>query len=279
MADRDEIVRYLDETLEAAQYRDHLPLGLQVPGADEVRHVCTAVSASLDVFERAAAAGAQMLVVHHGLFWDGSPRRIGDARAPAARDAVPPRPVAGRLPPAARRRTTSSATTRCSPRCSACSDVEPFGDYRGTPARPVRDAPGRRSPRPRSRHGSAPRSARRRWCSRAAPTRSAASASSPARRGARDRGRGGARPRLLHHRRARRGLALPRRRARRDADRRRPPRHGDGRRPGGRRTARPGVRRDHRVPRRSRTPCDHDPVTTVAGDPVPVVRFGTWNRG
>ncbi len=76
MADRDEIVRYLDETLEAVLYRDHLPLGLQVPGADEVRHVCTAVSASLDVFERAAAAGAQMLVVHHGLFWDGTPRRI-----------------------------------------------------------------------------------------------------------------------------------------------------------------------------------------------------------
>jgi dinuclear metal center YbgI/SA1388 family protein len=76
MADRDEIVRYLDETLEAALYRDHLPLGLQVPGADEVRHVCTAVSASLDVFERAAAAGGQMLIVHHGLFWDGTPRRI-----------------------------------------------------------------------------------------------------------------------------------------------------------------------------------------------------------
>ena len=77
MAHRDDIVSYLDETLEAALYRDHLPLGLQVPGADEVTHVCTAVSASLDVFERAAADGAQMLVVHHGLFWDGSPRRIG----------------------------------------------------------------------------------------------------------------------------------------------------------------------------------------------------------
>lgn len=77
MAQRDAIVRYLDETLEADQYRDHLPLGLQVPGAGEVTHVCTAVSASLDVFERAAGDGAQMLIVHHGLFWDGSPRRIG----------------------------------------------------------------------------------------------------------------------------------------------------------------------------------------------------------
>lgn len=77
MAHRDEIVRYLDETLEVAQYRDHLPLGLQVTGAEEVGHVCTAVSASLDVFERAGAEGAQMLIVHHGLFWDGTSRRVG----------------------------------------------------------------------------------------------------------------------------------------------------------------------------------------------------------
>ena len=77
MAHRDAIVRYLDDTLEAAGYRDHLPLGLQVIGADDVTHVCTAVSASLDVFERTAAAGAQMLIVHHGLFWNSDPRRIG----------------------------------------------------------------------------------------------------------------------------------------------------------------------------------------------------------
>jgi dinuclear metal center YbgI/SA1388 family protein len=77
MAARDAIVAYLDEVLEADLYRDHLPLGLQVVGADEVTCVCTAVSASLDVFERSAEAGAQMIVVHHGLFWDGSSRRIG----------------------------------------------------------------------------------------------------------------------------------------------------------------------------------------------------------
>lgn len=76
-AARDAIVRHLDEVLEATRYRDHLPLGLQVIGADEVARVATAVSVSLDVIERAAAAGAQMLVVHHGLFWDGQSPRIG----------------------------------------------------------------------------------------------------------------------------------------------------------------------------------------------------------
>lgn len=76
-ADRDAIVRHLDELLEARRFRDLLPLGLQVIGAERVDRVATAVSVSLDVIERAAAAGAQLLIVHHGLFWDGDSRRIG----------------------------------------------------------------------------------------------------------------------------------------------------------------------------------------------------------
>jgi dinuclear metal center YbgI/SA1388 family protein len=77
MPDRDVIVRYLDTELDAGGYRDYLPVGLQVVGAEQVTRVCTAVSASLEVFSRAADAGAEMLVVHHGLFWDGSSRVIG----------------------------------------------------------------------------------------------------------------------------------------------------------------------------------------------------------
>ena len=37
------------------------------------RIVC-AVSASLELFERAAAAGAQLVIVHHGLLWENEPR-------------------------------------------------------------------------------------------------------------------------------------------------------------------------------------------------------------
>jgi dinuclear metal center YbgI/SA1388 family protein len=77
MAHRDAIVAYLDDELEAAAYRDYGPNGLQVVGADEVTRLRVAVSASLEVFERAAADGAQMLVVHHGLFWDGGSPLIG----------------------------------------------------------------------------------------------------------------------------------------------------------------------------------------------------------
>ncbi len=77
MARRDDIVSFLDEYLEIDRYPDHLPVGLQVPGAEEVTTVATGVSASLDLFTHAAEIGAQLLIVHHGLFWDRDPRRIG----------------------------------------------------------------------------------------------------------------------------------------------------------------------------------------------------------
>ena len=82
MAARDEIVRFCDTTLDADAYPDALPVGLQIPGAAEVRKVASGVSASLELLRRATASGAQMLFVHHGLFWRNDPRRI-DARLKA----------------------------------------------------------------------------------------------------------------------------------------------------------------------------------------------------
>jgi dinuclear metal center YbgI/SA1388 family protein len=77
MASRDEIVAFLDEQLDAAGFQDALPVGLQVPGAADVARIASGVSASLELFQRAARSGAQMLVVHHGLFWANEPRRLG----------------------------------------------------------------------------------------------------------------------------------------------------------------------------------------------------------
>jgi dinuclear metal center YbgI/SA1388 family protein len=77
VAERDRIVAFADELLDAGGYPDMLPVGLQVVGAHDVRKVASGVSASLQLFEAAAAAGAQMLIVHHGLFWDRDSRRIG----------------------------------------------------------------------------------------------------------------------------------------------------------------------------------------------------------
>ena len=77
MASRDEILAYADELLDVASYPDHGPIGLQVEGAEEVRKVVCAVSASRELFDRAAAAGAQLVLVHHGLFWDRDTRVVG----------------------------------------------------------------------------------------------------------------------------------------------------------------------------------------------------------
>jgi dinuclear metal center YbgI/SA1388 family protein len=44
-----------------------------VVGADEVTKVACGVSASLELFESAAASGAQLLLVHHGIFWRNEP--------------------------------------------------------------------------------------------------------------------------------------------------------------------------------------------------------------
>jgi dinuclear metal center YbgI/SA1388 family protein len=77
MASRDEIVAYANELLDVAAFSDYGPMGLQVVGAAEVTKIACGVSASRDLFERAAEASAEMVIVHHGLFWERDPREIG----------------------------------------------------------------------------------------------------------------------------------------------------------------------------------------------------------
>lgn len=67
-----ELIRHLDDVLEAGAFADYGPNGLQVPGppaADDVEHVVTGVSASVELFVRAAELRADLVLVHHGLFW------------------------------------------------------------------------------------------------------------------------------------------------------------------------------------------------------------------
>ena len=76
MAQRDEIIAFADELLDIGSFPDYGPMGMQVVGADQVDKIVCAVSASLELFERAAAAGAQLVLVHHGLFWENEPRTV-----------------------------------------------------------------------------------------------------------------------------------------------------------------------------------------------------------
>jgi dinuclear metal center YbgI/SA1388 family protein len=79
MAHRDEIIGHLDELLEIGSFQDYGPNGLQVPGAEEVTRVVTGVSAQRELFERAAEQGAQLVICHHGLFWEFHSRALGPA--------------------------------------------------------------------------------------------------------------------------------------------------------------------------------------------------------
>ena len=79
MAALREIIDFLDGLLDPGAFEDLGPNGLQVPGAAEVDKVVTGVSAQLDLFDRAAGAGAQLVLCHHGLFWDFHTRAITPA--------------------------------------------------------------------------------------------------------------------------------------------------------------------------------------------------------
>ena len=65
----DDLIRALDELLDPAAFDDYGPNGLQVPGPSEVRRVVTGVSAQRPLAERAVELGAELVLVHHGLFW------------------------------------------------------------------------------------------------------------------------------------------------------------------------------------------------------------------
>lgn len=69
MAKRDAIVAFASELLQVDRFRDYGPVGLQVEGASEVEKIVCGVSASRELFEIASEHGAQMVLVHHGLFW------------------------------------------------------------------------------------------------------------------------------------------------------------------------------------------------------------------
>lgn len=77
---RDVLTAWLDAFLDIHAYADPSLNGLQVEGAEEVTKVALAVDASLNAFEQAAEVGADMLIVHHGLFWGPAKAVVGPHR-------------------------------------------------------------------------------------------------------------------------------------------------------------------------------------------------------
>lgn len=73
MVSLDQLVAYLDGELKTASIQDYPGAmnGLQLSNRGQVGRIVAAVDASLPVIEAAAAGGSGLLVVHHGMFWQG----------------------------------------------------------------------------------------------------------------------------------------------------------------------------------------------------------------
>ncbi|MCV2366668.1 Nif3-like dinuclear metal center hexameric protein [Roseateles oligotrophus] len=76
MPQRHVIDLHLKRLLEVDRFKDYGPNGLQVEGRDEIRHIVCGVTASLALIEAAIDAGADAILVHHGLFWRGQDGRV-----------------------------------------------------------------------------------------------------------------------------------------------------------------------------------------------------------
>jgi dinuclear metal center YbgI/SA1388 family protein len=70
-----DLIVYLDQYLDS-RGRDYGPNGLQVEGKPEISKIVTGVSACQELFVRAREAGADAVLVHHGIFWEGMPRTL-----------------------------------------------------------------------------------------------------------------------------------------------------------------------------------------------------------
>lgn len=75
---RDDIVGYLDEYLRVPHIADMSPNGLQVEGAAQVSRIAYAVDASVETIDAACKAKAEMLIVHHGLWWGRHEQIVGN---------------------------------------------------------------------------------------------------------------------------------------------------------------------------------------------------------
>ncbi|MDI6869472.1 MAG: Nif3-like dinuclear metal center hexameric protein [Coprothermobacterota bacterium] len=125
-----EIVKFLDEYLKVGDFQDDSWNGLQVEGPEEVERIATAVDASFKTFERAREWEAQLLLVHHGLFWGKPFPLVGvDFSRIEALIKNGIGLYACHLPLDAHPEVGNNAVLS---RMLNLKDVEPFGYYKGT---------------------------------------------------------------------------------------------------------------------------------------------------
>ncbi|MBF0422237.1 MAG: Nif3-like dinuclear metal center hexameric protein [Magnetococcales bacterium] len=67
---------YLTRLLRTRQFDDYCPNGVQVRGDKKIKKIITGVSACVELFEAAVEDKADLVLVHHGLFWNKDARVV-----------------------------------------------------------------------------------------------------------------------------------------------------------------------------------------------------------
>lgn len=71
MMERTALLQSLQALLQPERFKDYCHNGLQVEGRAEIHHLVSGVTASEALIQAAVDAGADAILVHHGLFWKG----------------------------------------------------------------------------------------------------------------------------------------------------------------------------------------------------------------
>ena len=71
MATAKEIAEFLNKELKIYDVEDSSCNGLQIDNQGEITKIGFAVDACLDSFKKSSETGCQMLIIHHGLIWEG----------------------------------------------------------------------------------------------------------------------------------------------------------------------------------------------------------------
>lgn len=74
---REALVRYLDDTLRISEIADYGPQGLQLEGRAQVDKIVGLVDAHLPCVHAALERQADLMLVHHGIFWGEAKRLTG----------------------------------------------------------------------------------------------------------------------------------------------------------------------------------------------------------
>ena len=71
-----DLLSYTNNILEIERFKDYCPNGLQIEGKMTVKKIVSGVTASQALIDAAIKEKADVLLVHHGYFWNGEDSRI-----------------------------------------------------------------------------------------------------------------------------------------------------------------------------------------------------------